>query len=416
MKFLHAADLHLDSPMHGLAAYDGAPVDELRGATRRALEHLVDLALEEQVAFVLIAGDVYDGSWRDFNTGLFYVAQMRRLREAGIPVVAIAGNHDAESRMTKQLPLPEGYTALSSRKPQTIVLDDLGVAIHGQSFATAAVTDDLSAAYPAPRPGVLNIGLLHTSAGGRPGHENYAPCSVDALVAHGYDYWALGHVHGREVLHEEPWVVFPGNVQGRHARETGPKGATLVTVDDGRIVAVEHRDLDVVRWASCVVDAADCGTPDEVAIAAVNALEAHVDAAESRFVAARVTVEGVTDAHAAVTRDPDTAVAAIRARALDVHGDRVWLEKVRLRTRPKVDVGALRGRDDATGEVLRTVDRIDNDLLSTLAAGFADLQAKLPAGTDVDPTDLTFLREALGDVERLLVAHLESGAAEGSAT
>jgi exonuclease SbcD len=137
MKFLHAADLHLDSPMHGLAAYDGAPVDELRGATRRALVNLVDLALEEQVAFVLIAGDVYDGSWRDFNTGLFYVAQMRRLREAGIPVVAIAGNHDAESRMTKGLPLPDGYIALTSTRPQTVELTELGVVIHGQSFATA---------------------------------------------------------------------------------------------------------------------------------------------------------------------------------------------------------------------------------------------------------------------------------------
>lgn len=413
MKFLHAADLHLDSPMHGLAAYDGAPVDELRGATRRALENLVDLALEERVAFVLIAGDVYDGDWRDFNTGLFYVAQMRRLREAGIPVVAIAGNHDATSRMTKQLPLPDGYTTLASRKPQTIVLDDLGVVIHGQGFATAAVTEDLSLAYPEPRPGLLNIGLLHTSAGGRPGHENYAPCSVDALVARGYDYWALGHVHGREVLHEAPWVVFPGNVQGRHARETGPKGATLVTVDDGRIVDVEHRDLDVVRWAACVADVSACATPDEVAIAVVDALQEHVDAAESRLVAARVTVEGVTDAHAALARDPESAVAALRARALDVLGDRLWLEKVRLRTRPKVDVAARRGRDDATGEVLRTVDQVDDDALAALAAGFTDLKAKLPAGTGIDPTDPAFLRAALGDVERLLVAHLEAGTADG---
>lgn len=413
MKFLHAADFHLDSPMHGLAAYDGAPVDELRGATRRALENLVDLALEERVAFVLIAGDVYDGDWRDFNTGLFFVAQMRRLREAGIPVVAIAGNHDAASRMTKGLPLPDGYTTLASRKPQTIVLDDLGVAIHGQGFATAAVTEDLSLAYPEPHAGLLNIGLLHTSAGGRPGHENYAPCSVDALVARGYDYWALGHVHGREVLHEAPWVVFPGNVQGRHARETGPKGATLVTVDDGRIVEVEHRDLDVVRWAACVADVSACATPDEVAITVVDALQGHVDAAESRLVAARVTVEGVTDAHAALARDPESAVAALRARALDVLGDRLWLEKVRLRTRPKVDVAALRGRDDATGEVLRTVDQVDDDALAGLAAGFVDLKAKLPAGTGIDPTDPAFLREALGDVERLLVAHLEASTADG---
>lgn len=415
MKFLHAADLHLDSPMRGLGAYDGAPVDDLRGATRRALQNLVDLALEEQVAFVLIAGDVFDGTWRDFNTGLFYVAQIRRLREADIPVVAIAGNHDAESRMTKGLPLPDGYTLLSAKAPQTLELPEHGVAVHGQSFATVAVTDDLSAGYPDPLPAVLNIGLLHTSAGGREGHANYAPCTVAALVARGYDYWALGHVHGREVLHEDPWVVFPGNVQGRHARETGPKGATLVTVDDGRITDVAHRDLDVVRWAACEVDVSACATPDEVAVAAVDALGAHVDAAGSRLVAARVIAEGVTDAHAAVARDPETVIAAIRARALDVHGDRVWIEKVLLRTRPKVDVAALRGRDDATGEVLRTVDQVDDALLGTLAAGFADLRTKLPAGVDIDPTDPAFLREALGDVERLLVAHLEAAPTDGGA-
>jgi exonuclease SbcD len=239
--------------------------------------------------------------------------------------------------------------------------------------------------------------LLHTSAGGREGHANYAPCSVDALVSRGYDYWALGHVHGREVLHEDPWVVFPGNVQGRHARETGPKGATLVSVDDGRIVQVEHHDLDVVRWASCVVNAGDCATPDEVAIAAADALRLHVDAAESRLVAARVTVNGVTDAHAAVARDPDSVIAAIRARALDVHGDRVWLEKVHLRTRPKVDVAALRERDDATGEVLRAVGAVDDDVLAALATEFADLKAKLPAGTDIDPTDPAFLESAPTD-------------------
>lgn len=413
MRFLHAADLHLDSPMLGLSVYDGAPVDELRGATRRALENLVDLAIEEGVAFVLIAGDVYDGDWRDFNTGLFYVTQLRRLREAGIRVIAIAGNHDAASRMTRQLPLPDGYIVLATREPQTIVLEDLRVAIHGQGFATAAVTEDLSLGYPDPLPGVLNVGLLHTSAGGRAGHENYAPCSVGSLVAKGYDYWALGHVHGREVLHEYPWVVFPGNVQGRHARETGPKGATMVTVDDGHIVAVEHCDLDVVRWAACVVDVTSCSTIDEVSLAVVDTLSSNVDGAAPRLVAARVTIEGATDAHAAIARDPDTAIAAVRARALDVYGDRLWIEKVRWRTRLKVDVAALRERDDATGEVLRTVNAVGDETLAELGAAFTDLKSKLPASINVDLADSTFLRNALSDVESLLVAHLEAPAFEG---
>lgn len=314
--------------------------------------------------------------------------------------------------MTKQLPLPAGCVAFGTREPETVVLKDLDVAIHGQGFPTVAVTDDLSLNYPEPVPGLLNIGVLHTSADGRADHATYAPCSVDALVAHGYDYWALGHVHSREVLHADPWVVFPGNLQGRSARETGAKGATLVTVEDGRITDVEHRELAVVRWASCVADVSDCSTPDEVAIAVVEALQGQVDAADSCLVAARVKVQGATDAHGAIERDPEQLIATLQAHAVDIFDDRLWIEKVHLQTRPKIDIDSLRERDDATGEVLRTVAAVNDETLSVLAAGFTDLKAKLPHGVGVDPTDPIVLREALHDVERLLVAHLEAGSDE----
>src|SRR5262249_2100930 len=136
-----------------------------------------------------------------------------------------------------------------------LVLEEHGVAVHGRSFATRAVTHDLSRNYPKVVPGLFNIGLLHTSLTGRPGHENYAPTTPDALIAREYDYWALGHVHVREIVHEDPWVVFPGNLQGRQIRESGPKGATLVTVSGGRVARVEHRTLDAFRWCSLEVPA-----------------------------------------------------------------------------------------------------------------------------------------------------------------
>src|SRR3712207_2828658 len=163
MRLLHAADLHLDSPMTGLAAYDGAPVDDLRGATRRALGNLVDLAIEEAVDVVLLAGDLFDGDWPHYGTGVHAVREMARLREAGIPVVTIAGNHDAESRITRTLRWPDNVHVLGTRRPQTRQFDDLGLAVHGQGYPTPAVLEDLSAGYPAPLPGVRNVGLLHTS-------------------------------------------------------------------------------------------------------------------------------------------------------------------------------------------------------------------------------------------------------------
>ncbi|MEZ6149368.1 MAG: metallophosphoesterase [Pirellulaceae bacterium] len=174
-KFIHAADIHLDSALKGLQRYEGAPVDEIRRAPREGLSNLVDLAIELQVQFVLIAGDLYDGDWKNFQTGMYFVQQATRLRVAGIPLVFIAGNHDAANKMTRSLPLPDNVTLLSHKKPQTIHLESLDVAIHGQSFATECVLEDLSQAYPAAERGCLNIGLLHTSAEGREGHDRYSP-------------------------------------------------------------------------------------------------------------------------------------------------------------------------------------------------------------------------------------------------
>src|SRR3954447_2756218 len=164
MKLVHAADIHLDSPMHGLTAYDTAPVDELRLATRAALRGLVDLCLDEQADALLIGGDLYDGDWHDYATGAHFVREAQRLREAGITVVVVTGNHDAASRITKALRLPEGVHVLPVDAPGTVVFEDLGLAVHGQGYATAAVTEDLSRAYPAPLSGLVNVGLLHTSA------------------------------------------------------------------------------------------------------------------------------------------------------------------------------------------------------------------------------------------------------------
>ena len=252
MQFLHASDLHIDSPLRGLDRYEGAPVARLRTATRAALERLVDVAITEHVDFVLFAGDIYDRDWQDFHTGLFFREQMVRLGRANIRVFIVQGNHDAQGVITRQLILPPNVTVFSSRTAQTFRIDELSVAIHGRSFPDRAVDEDLVPAYPPPVPDFFNIGMLHTSLNGRPGHDPYAPTDLATLVSKGYDYWALGHVHAREVVSEAPRVVFPGNLQGRHANETGAKGCEMVTVNAGRIEA-EFVALDVVRWHQMAV-------------------------------------------------------------------------------------------------------------------------------------------------------------------
>ncbi len=329
MKFIHCADIHLDSPLLGLAQYEGAPVKEVQGATRRALEELVALALAESVDFLVIAGDLYDGDWPDFNTGLFFVKQMARLNEAGIKVFMVRGNHDAESRLTRQLPLPPNVQVMPADRPATFVDEGLGVAVHGQSFARASVTDDLAAAYPRRAADYFNGGLLHTSLTGREGHASYAPCRVDTLIAKGYDYWALGHVHRREIVHRDPWIVFPGNTQGRHVRETGSKGCELVTVTE-KTVRPTHVPLDVLRWEVLELDAEGAEDLDAVQERLYLRLRGLLESAEGRALALRVTVSGRCSAHAELLARSEEIKQGFRALALDATNGAAWLEKVQI--------------------------------------------------------------------------------------
>ncbi|MCC6554157.1 MAG: DNA repair exonuclease [Polyangiaceae bacterium] len=420
MKLVHAADLHLDSPLRGLERYEGAPVAEIRGATRRAFEALVDLCLAEQADLLLLAGDVYDGDWRDYNTGLFFAKQLSRLRPAGIQVVLIRGNHDAQSQITRHLELPDNARELATDRAQTVVFERLGVAVHGQGFAARAVTEDLAAGYPEAVPGLFNVGMLHTALSGREGHEPYAPSSVETLAGKGYSYWALGHVHTREVISTDPWIVFPGNLQGRHAREPGAKGASLVTVEGGRVLEVEHRPLDVVRWCVCEVDVTGAQSALDAVELARDALEQRVAEAGGRTVAAQVVLRGRTRAHAALHADLERWTQQIRAAANDAGG--LWVERVRHDTQAPLDLAALQDRGDAIGQLARSLRALRDDEagLTSLLDELSSLKGRLPlearegeGGIRLD--DPAVVRDALDDVEQILLSRLLGKAGEAPA-
>lgn len=373
MKFLHAADLHIDSPLRGLAAYEGAPVDEIRGAARRAVENLVDAAVSNAVDFVVIAGDIFDGDWKDYSTGLFWVGQLSRLHDDGIPVVFVAGNHDAVSEIGKRLTLPPGVTQLSGSEPEICRFDDLDVAVVGQSYATRRVDTDLASAYPDADKDLFTIGLLHTSLDGRPGHASYAPTTLDVLRGRGYQYWALGHVHQREVVSDEPWVVFPGNIQGRQVREVGSKGASLVTVEEGEVKSVEHLELDVVRWADCSVDVGHAKTFEDVVEQVSEALEAATVEAPGRMVAARVRITGQSPIHAELWRRVEQL--DVEVRALGAARNDLWIEKVSLGTgRPVAVDNELVSAIGARAAHIRD----DAEAFASVESMFADLRIKLP--------------------------------------
>jgi DNA repair exonuclease SbcCD nuclease subunit len=418
MKFVHAADLHLDSPLSGLSKYEGAPVEQIRGATRRALQNLVKLCLAEQASLLVIAGDLYDGDWRDYSTGLFFNKQMAALRAGNVRVVWIRGNHDAASKLTAHLHLPDNVRELSHKKPDSLVIEDLGVAVHGQGFDTREVTVDLSSRYPEPRRGYFNIGLLHTALEGRAGHAPYAPCRLGALIDRGYDYFALGHVHQREVLSERPWIVFPGNLQGRHARETGAKGATLVTLEGEQVRSVEHRALDEVRWQIAEADVSGERSLDGVLERVRESLNGAVAHSDGRLSAIRVRLLGASAAHEQLSTHSLRVTEEVRALTLDLAGE-AWLEKVEFGTEPLARRAELREREDAIGELLRGLCGISQDdtALLELAAELSELKRKLPAelreGPDaIDLESPEALRRLLSEVEQTLIPAVR-GSAEG---
>jgi len=328
---VHAADLHVDSPLAGLDRYEGAPVEALRHATRRALANLVSFCLSERADVLLLAGDLFDGTWRDFGTGLFFAKELARLRDVGTRVVFVRGNHDAESVVTASLRFADHVTELSTRGPESLVLEDLGVAVHGQGYLTRATRDDLAHGFPARHAGLFNVGLLHTSLDGRPRHEPYAPSRLSTLLDKGYDYWALGHVHAREVVHERPFVVFPGNLQGRHVHERGPKGATKITLVSDGYAHVSHHALDVVRWDMLRVALDGTSTVDDVLERTRDTLDDALTRAEGRPLATRLVLEGTPREGGSLARDPRRLEDAVRLFVASEHGDRVFLEKVVIR-------------------------------------------------------------------------------------
>ena len=362
----------------------------MRTATREALDQLVSLTIEEQVDFLIIAGDLYDGDWRDYKTGLFFAGQMGRLNASNGPVYLLHGNHDAESQITRRLDLPDNVYVFGTRKPETFALEHLNVALHGQSFRQRDVTENLVPDYPAPVSGAFNIGVLHTGFGGMGGHANYAPCSFDDLANKGYDYWALGHVHQAEVLHEQPYIVFPGNLQGRHVRETGAKGAHLVTVEDSEIVDLEAVPCDVVRWAVLSVPLNDAANLGDVTDSVREALEAAVaNQADGRLLACRIRLEGHTEVHAQLIASEEQVLAAARASALGLGDEVAWVEKVVIATNATLDPEILAQREDAIGALQQMLQAATSDeaLLAEIEDDISALVRRLPHEIRVDIED-----------------------------
>ncbi len=361
LKFVHAADLHLDSPFGGIRSEAPQHVaDSLYRATFDAYENIISLCLRERVDALLVAGDIYDGADRSLRAQLRFIDGLSRLDAAGIRTFVCHGNHDPLDGWEARLDLPPGCVRFSPEVSAAPVFvdDPERAAVFGVSYPTREVRENLvpmfNAAMPQLRAG-FNVGLLHANVGGHPDHDSYAPCSVADLVATGLDYWALGHVHTRNVLRQEmPAIVYPGNSQGRSPRETGERGVYLVEVNHFGGVRLDFCPVDVVRWELLEINVTGLTSEQELLNAVDEAIVSCSDASGGRPVVFRLTLTGRGTLNRWI-RSAGT-LEHLRERINDEHDHAsrwLWCERIQVDTGPPVDRKRAALREDFAGDLAR---------------------------------------------------------------
>lgn len=261
MRLLVSADTHLGSPIRSVALRNPDLGDRLKRASRDTFVEIVDLAISEQVDAFVLAGDIFDNGYPDLKSRAFLIAQLSRAAEAGVPTVLIRGNHDALLDHNAHGELGPNIHLLH-KGASTVEIGD--AAFHGLSFDTAHMSKSFLPDYPAPVPGKRNIGLMHTSLDGSPGHDPYAPCAEQDLIGHGFDLWCLGHIHAPfERVDGSVLAVMPGIPQPRHFGERHGGTVTMVSLGDGA-PAYERRVVGRLSFSEASLDLSACSDQQEV--------------------------------------------------------------------------------------------------------------------------------------------------------
>jgi DNA repair exonuclease SbcCD nuclease subunit len=408
-SFIHTADLHLDSPFTGLRQVDGTVASLIKDATFRAFDKVVDLALRHKVDFLLVAGDVYDGSDRSLRAQLKFADGLKRLAQAGIRSFVCHGNHDPLDGWSATLRWPEGVHIFGPELesiPLSLGGEDT-VVVHGISYPTLKIEENFGKGFQRQGPHPFQIGLFHCSLGSDPAHETYAPRTIDELVSAGFDYWALGHVHTYRVLKDgHPFIAYPGNTQGLHIREVGPRGCLLVQVDGQGTVNARFEPTDAVRWFAKNIQINDLETEGDL----IEALERTCDEihhdTEGRPAIARITMVGRGVLHPVLRKPQVLEDMTERLREVGLESaPPLWIERIQVETTHPIDLDSRRKSADFLGEVLRLIENSRQNptgLQEMISELYYDRRArrflKIPAEEE--------LREMLGEVESMCLDEL----------
>jgi DNA repair exonuclease SbcCD nuclease subunit len=389
-RFVHAADLHIDSPFKGLMAADDAVAERLREATYAAFENLIRLCKEEHADFLVVAGDVYDGADRSPRAQIRFHKGLSELAEEGIESFVVHGNHDPLDGQLSSLTWPDevhifgDVVSWATARRNGEALAD----VQGVSYPTTVVTENLALSFSRPRSqDIFNIGILHCNVGGIEGHDNYAPCTVNDLKEVGLDYWALGHVHARQTLSDaRPTIQYPGNTQGRDPGEPGARGCMIVDVGPDGTAVTRFQALDVVRWETRVVPIDGVAGIDGLYTRISEVLDGLRSVAQGRDVVCRLTLTGRGPMHKELKRGDATGglTDELRSGALS-SSPWIWIERISDRTRPELDLEARARQDDFLGALLkRGADAGPEAFEDALAGVFSGRRDRLPLASEAD--------------------------------
>jgi DNA repair exonuclease SbcCD nuclease subunit len=334
--------LHIDSPFKGFSAIHPEWAERLREAPLQSFLNIVDLAILERVDAVIIAGDVFDGEDKSLHAQFKFRNGLQRLSDQGIPSFIAHGNHDPLNSWSRTLKWPEGVTVFPGDCVQSVPVVKGGQTVahvYGTSFPERDMFDNLTQRFE------------------RQQDSGFAPCAVDDLVARGMDYWALGHIHLREVLRKShPAIVYCGNSQGRHFKESGSKGCCLVTLNEGAVPNIQFLATDTIRFVESAVDVSACASLDAVVETIVRQCKTLLIQAEGRSLVVRQTLIGRTDIHALLRKGG--TLESLRDEVFRSFSDResgLWLE-FRLQTRGAYDIDALKQGKDFIADLIALYD------------------------------------------------------------
>jgi len=412
-SFIHAADLHLDSPFSSLSQGNPELAAVLRSATFQAFDNIVQLCLDKQVDFFLVAGDVYDGADRSLRAQVKFRDGLKRLSDAGIQSFVVHGNHDPLSGWSSTLEWPKGAHLFQDHLETFSAEQDGKVIalIQGISYPERDEHRNLSELFNRTADS-FHIGLLHANVGNDTGHEPYAPCSIEDLIRSDMDYWALGHVHRRKKLSpESPPIIYPGNTQGRNIRETGEKGCYLVKVDENHEIETEFFAEDVIRWISRDISIEGIQSEQELINTLVKACNHISESSSGHDSIARISLIGNGPIYG-VLRSPNVLsdLFEIVQETGYSYAPFVWVEKIGLEAGPEIDISELMSRRDFLGELLRYSKDLseDNNIIELLRDELAPLIENPRARRFLNTPDERKLRSLLKEAERICVQVLQN--------